>query len=400
MLHVPNSSRDSFRSRHKRLGFSHLTSFFISGILPTSLFPTSALGLDVLVPADATATPTSADAAVDTTMFAYAAVGTAFTGTILMGGVQVPCTYEVTGAGAVQIGDGSVCAISDSLAGDLTIPASVTYDGESYAVTAVGHLAFYGCTSLTSTGLATNSTVVSIGQGAFDQCVSLTSTGLESNSTVASINGGVFWGCTSLKSTGLESNSAVVSLDDQAFSYCTSLVSTGLESNSTVASIGYEAFYGCASLSGRLVLGPWVASVGAGAFAGTGYTAACLLAPDPASVQVGSRALSFAGGAVPLHVPASWAGTSSFSTGTETYSVADGSLVVDAPLSPSGVSAARSSARSASVSFTSSTGDAVPAALPAGLASAALASIALAALLRARRRSAYGLEAGISDDGR
>jgi len=94
--------------------------------------------------------------------------------------------------------------------------------------------------------------------------------------------------------------------------------------------------------------------VGGNAFQGSGYAAVYLLAPGPSSVSVGSGAFVFSGGTPPLHVPASWAGTASFSTGTETYSFADGSSTIMATPALSGVSVSRTSARSASASFASS----------------------------------------------
>ena len=38
----------------------------------------------------------------------------------------------------------------DGYTGDIVIPSSVTYNGNTYSVTAIGNFAFWGCTTLTS----------------------------------------------------------------------------------------------------------------------------------------------------------------------------------------------------------------------------------------------------------
>ena len=118
-------------------------------------------------------------------------VGTTFTGTITVSGTSYPCTYEVTGANTVQIGNGTNAAIDLHVAGALSIPSSVSYDGDSYAVTSVGRAAFDHCISLTSTGLGTNSTVTTLGPAAFAGCQSLTGD-LVLGSAVSSVGPGAF----------------------------------------------------------------------------------------------------------------------------------------------------------------------------------------------------------------
>jgi len=238
----------------------------------------------------------------------------------------------VTGANTVQIGNGTDVAIDLHVAGALSIPSSVSYGGDSYAVTSVGRAAFDHCISLTSTGLGTNSTVTTLGDYAFSDCQSLTSTGLGTNSTVTT-------------------------LGYKAFCGCGSLASTGLEKNTTVTVIGYAAFAYCSSLTGDLVLGSAVSSVGPSAFVHTGLSAAYLLAAVPSSVSVGDAAFDFSGSgdyASILYVPSSWDGTTSLTAGSHTYRVSDGNLVIMDPAVLSDIVASRSSAQDASVSFTPS----------------------------------------------
>lgn len=203
----------------------------------------------------------------------------------------------MTGANTVQIGNGTDVAIDLHVAGALSIPSSVSYGGDSYAVTSVGRAAFDHCISLTSTGLGTNSTVTTLGY--------------------------------------------------KAFCGCGSLASTGLEKNTTVTVIGYAAFAYCSSLTGDLVLGSAVSSVGPSAFVHTGLSAAYLLAAVPSSVSVGDAAFDFSGSgdyASILYVPSSWDGTTSLTAGSHTYRVSDGNLVIMDPAVLSDIVASRSSA--------------------------------------------------------
>jgi len=128
-----------------------------------------------------------------------------------------------------------------------------------------------------------------------------------------------------------------------------------------VNSVGASCFSGCTALSGDLVLGSHISSIGNMAFDGAGYSAVYLLAPNPASVSIASAVFQFDGLAdpSPLYVPASWDGTGSFTTGYYTYSAANGSLVIMYAPKISEATASRISAQDASVSFRSSAAGAV-----------------------------------------
>ncbi|MCR5821967.1 MAG: leucine-rich repeat domain-containing protein, partial [Bacteroidales bacterium] len=60
-----------------------------------------------------------------------------------------------------------------NLTGDLVIPDSVTYNGNTYAVTSIGDYTFRGCSGLTSVTIP--DAVTSIGLYAFYGCRGLTS---------------------------------------------------------------------------------------------------------------------------------------------------------------------------------------------------------------------------------
>ena len=77
-----------------------------------------------------------------------------------------------------RITDKAACTVEvthdngDALyAGNVTIPASVTYNGVTYSVTGIGENAFYACTGLRSVTIPES--VVAVGDGAFAGCTSL-----------------------------------------------------------------------------------------------------------------------------------------------------------------------------------------------------------------------------------
>ncbi len=67
---------------------------------------------------------------------------------------------------------------SNEYSGEVKIPESVTYNGNTYSVTSIGYAAFAYCSSLTSVEFPNS--VTSIGDDAFAYCSSLTSVELSS----------------------------------------------------------------------------------------------------------------------------------------------------------------------------------------------------------------------------
>ncbi len=126
----------------------------------------------------------------------------------------------------------------DEYSGEVKIPESVTYNGNTYSVTSIGNYAFSDCSSLTSVEIGNS--VTSIGYSAFDGCSSLTS--VEIPNSVTSIGDHAFRACSSL--TSVEIPNSVTSIGEWAFYYCSSL--TSVELPNSVTSIGSEAFYGTA----------------------------------------------------------------------------------------------------------------------------------------------------------
>lgn len=75
----------------------------------------------------------------------------------------------------------TVNSYTSSCSGDIIIPSTVEYKGETYSVTSIGCGAFMGCSSLTSISIPSSAT--SIGNSAFSGCTSLTSISLPESLT-------------------------------------------------------------------------------------------------------------------------------------------------------------------------------------------------------------------------
>ena len=60
-----------------------------------------------------------------------------------------------------------------TITGDINIPESISFNGDTYSVTSIGNRAFYNCDGLTS--ITIPNSVTNIGEYAFNRCFSLTS---------------------------------------------------------------------------------------------------------------------------------------------------------------------------------------------------------------------------------
>ena len=134
---------------------------------------------------------------------------------------------------------------SNKYSGAVTIPASVTYNGEAYCVTSIGYRAFTSCYGLTSIEIPAS--VTSIGDRAFYYCPGLTS--IEIPSSVTSIGEFAFSACSGLTSVTI--GNGVTSIEEYAFHNCRGL--TSIEIPSSVTSIGWGAFENCDGLTSIVV---------------------------------------------------------------------------------------------------------------------------------------------------
>jgi hypothetical protein len=128
----------------------------------------------------------------------------------------------------------------NSYSGTVNVPATVTHEGQTYTVTAVGRLAFYNCTGLTSVTLP--NTVTLLDYAAFYNCTSLTSVNIPSS--VTTLGEFCFESCESLASVTIPSG--VTAIPRQCFLLCKALTSITIPG--TVKEISYFAFYGCENL--------------------------------------------------------------------------------------------------------------------------------------------------------
>jgi len=190
---------------------------------------------------------------------------------------------------------GMFSPMDNSYSGDVVIPASVTDEGTTYAVTSVGDWAFYGCPELRSVTMP--GSITTIGEQAFSYCTGLAT--LSIPSSVTSIGEAAFRDCTDL--TGLSVQSENTKYDSR--NDCNAIIETGTHTliagckntviPNTVTSIGRDAFSGRANLT-EISIPESVTSIGENAFLRcTGLTAVSF----PSSVtNIGNYAFEYCSG--------------------------------------------------------------------------------------------------------
>ncbi len=134
-----------------------------------------------------------------------------------------------------------VANAAEKYSGDITIPASVTYEGNTYQVTAIGNSAFYYCKDLTS--IAIPGSVTTIGNSAFYGCSSLTSITIPNS--VTTIGSSAFYYCSGL--TSITIPNSVTTIGSSTFESCSGLTSITIPNS--VTTIGDDAFSYCSRLS-------------------------------------------------------------------------------------------------------------------------------------------------------
>ena len=147
--------------------------------------------------------------------------------------------------------------------GALMIPDSVTHDGSTYYVTAIGARAFDNCDNIVTINIPSN--VTSIGKEAFYFCDGLTNVTIPYG--VTSIGEKSFHGCSNLTSVTI--SSSVTSIDRGAFASCTSLSSVTLPNS--ISLIDCDVFKNCVSLT-SISIPNSVTTIAAGAFEKCGLT--------------------------------------------------------------------------------------------------------------------------------
>lgn len=168
--------------------------------------------------------------------------------------LNCPLTYQLRSDNKEAI----VLANNDSYKNltDIIIPDSITFEGNSYQVTAIDAYAFKNCKTHSVT--IANS-VNAIGAGAFALCQEITQITLPG--TVTMIADSLFQGCSSL--VGIQPSDNVKYIGKSAFDGCTSLNIDALPSQLEV--LGDLAFCKCEGL-GSLVLPKGIKEMGSNVF--------------------------------------------------------------------------------------------------------------------------------------
>ena len=121
--------------------------------------------------------------------------------------------------------------------GDVTVPQTVTHDGETYTITAIDYYAFKDCPALTSVSIP--ATVTLIDGHAFENCTSLAKVNIPEN--VTTISKAAFENCTSL--TAITIPAGVTQIDLWAFQNCSSLTDVYCHITDPAAiEFSYDAF--------------------------------------------------------------------------------------------------------------------------------------------------------------
>ncbi|MBR5984513.1 MAG: leucine-rich repeat domain-containing protein [Bacteroidales bacterium] len=142
--------------------------------------------------------------------------------------------------------------------GELVIPSSVTYNGDTYIVDSIAAYAFVLCHELTSVTIPNS--VTGIGERAFINCSGLTSVTI--GNSVTSIGNYAFYECSGL--TGdLTIPNSVTSIGELAFASCEGLTSITIPNSITI--IGDGTFSYCSGLT-SVIIPNSVTSIGRYAF--------------------------------------------------------------------------------------------------------------------------------------
>lgn len=170
------------------------------------------------------------------------------------------------------------------VSGELTIPSTISYDGNDYPVTRIGNSAFISSGGLTGS-LTIPNTVTYIGENAFLACSGLTE--LHLGNSLDTIGPAAFYGCKGFTGSLTIPNSVRVieiasfygctgfdgsltfgdglkRIEIAAFYKCSGF--TSLNISNAVTSIGTSAFWGCYGLTGSLTIPNSVTKIEPNAF--------------------------------------------------------------------------------------------------------------------------------------
>lgn len=141
--------------------------------------------------------------------------------------------------------NGNEATVGDAAAGDLIIPETVTYEGVTYSVTAIGEQVFAYRDNITSVTIPRS--ITSIKPNAFFRCTGLISVTIDNASTAIGYQ--AFANCFYL--TNLDLGNSVSSIEQGAFANCYKMMD--VEIPNTVNSIGKYAFSACVEMTNLMI---------------------------------------------------------------------------------------------------------------------------------------------------
>ena len=200
--------------------------------------------------------------------------------------------YTVQGEVAVTYKGDNVVSYSNEYTGEINIPSSVTYNGNTYSVTSIGKEAFYYCADLIKITMPNG--ITNIGEYAFYRCRDLTNITIPNG--VTSIENYAFCGCDGLISVTIPNS--LISIGNSAFDNCSSL--TNITIPNSVTSIGYSAFYECIGLT-SVTIGNSITSILNYTFSGCRYLTNVIIPNGVTSI--GNYAFENCSGLMSITIP-------------------------------------------------------------------------------------------------
>lgn len=198
--------------------------------------------------------------------------------------------------------------------GNVVIPETITYYGQTFNVKYIDDHAFIGCTGLTSVTIPNS--VISIGSSAFDGCRSLTSVTIPES--ITTINSYTFTSCSALTSitipesvksigegafrwsgiTSVTIPESVTTIGENAFQDCSNLTSVKVESNA-IMSRSLRPIFGPQVKT--YIIGDNVKTIGAYAF--QNYSALTSITIPESVTSIGESAFQYCSGLTSVTIP-------------------------------------------------------------------------------------------------
>ena len=140
---------------------------------------------------------------------------------------------------------------SNEYSGDVTIPSTISYNGNTYSVTSIGNNAFFWCFNLTSVNIPNS--ISTIGESAFYSCTSLTTINIPNS--VTNISNNAFLECEGLTNITVASDNPIYDSRDDCnaiIKTASNTLITGCQNTfipNSVITIGKSAFQHCKGLA-------------------------------------------------------------------------------------------------------------------------------------------------------